>query len=166
MPTKFKLFWGGIYSQWYMANMYDPILDMHFNCCEQYMMYCKAKVFGDKEAMDKIMTLKDPKQQKAMGRKVKNFDAATWNAVARDVVVQANVLKFSQNRKLLAEIIKDKDCTFVEASPVDKIWGIGLAENDPDALDPTKWQGTNWLGESINVALNRILMVNNISRTF
>ena len=38
---------------------------------------------------------------------------------------------------------------FVEASPIDKIWGVGLAENNDLILDPKNWKGLNYLGEIV-----------------
>ena len=157
VKPEFHLFWGGPCSQWYPCKFYDPAMDMFFNCTEQYMMYHKAKLFGDEDAMDKIMSTQDPKIQKGIGRKVKNFDADKWNEVCRTIVYRGNLFKFTQNRKLLVFLMEHKDEYFVEASPYDKIWGIGLGEEDPDALDKSKWLGTNWLGVAINQVRDTLL---------
>lgn len=156
--TNYYLFWGGECSQWYPSKFYDPTLKMYFNCTEQYMMYHKAMVFNDDEMMDKIMETDNPKTQKALGRKVKNFDADEWNNVCREIVYRGNLLKFSQNRKLFVFLMQNAGKHFVEASPFDKIWGIGLGEDDPDALDKSKWLGTNWLGEAINRVRDTLLV--------
>lgn len=34
----------------------------------------------------------------------------------------------------------------VEASPVDKIWGIGMKDSQPDVQNPALWKGQNLLG--------------------
>ncbi len=155
---KCHFFWGGIFSQWHKQGMYDPILKMRFICNEQYMMYAKAKLFGDVEMMEKIMKSTDPREQKKFGRKVKNFDQEKWETIARDVVTKANYLKFSQNRALLEQLLDfPEDTEFVEASPFDKIWGIGLGPDDDDRLDREKWLGDNWLGIAIGDARDKIL---------
>lgn len=142
----FVLFWGGVFSQWYTHNM---VIDgVTYNCCEQYMMAEKARLFGDAESLEAILKQKDPRKQKALGRGVKDFNPYMWDKVSRDVVFRANLAKFSdpEMKKYLMSFGNEE---FVEASPYDKIWGIGLSENDEDALDKTKWQGTNWLGEAL-----------------
>lgn len=142
----FVLFWGGKFSQWYPYKM--TIDGTEYNCCEQYMMAEKARLFGDLDSLQKIMATKDPKEQKAIGRTVKNFVPQMWDKISKDVVFRANLAKFSdpEMKKYLFSFGNEE---IVEASPYDKIWGIGLGEDDPDALDKSKWQGTNWLGEAI-----------------
>lgn len=143
------LFWSGIFSQW---HMHDMVIDgIKYNCCEQYMMAEKARLFNDEEALALIMEAKTPKDQKRLGRLIKNFDAREWNKVCRDVVYRANLAKFS-DPVLEEKLMSFGEVEFVEASPVDTIWGIGLHEDDADALDKSKWRGTNWLGEAINRA--------------
>jgi ribA/ribD-fused uncharacterized protein len=145
--SKLHLFYGGPFSQWYDAEMFvDGEL---YNCAEQYMMASKAKLFGDEESLAKIMASQQPWEQKALGKKVKNFDKAKWEAVAKEIVFKANYAKFTQHEDLKAYILGTEDEVLVEASPTDTIWGIGLAETDPRAMDPAQWQGTNWLGEVI-----------------
>ena len=157
MEEDFLLFWGGPFSQWQYSKMFDPITGLTFNCNEQYMMYKKAEMFEDEESMVAIMEAKDPQTQKRLGRKVKDFDKDIWEDNCLNIVTYANYMKFTQNRVMLEELLKNKDKTFVEASPFDTIWGIGLAQDDPDCLDRSKWKGTNWLGIAINNALDRIL---------
>jgi hypothetical protein len=151
------LFWRGAYSQWYMSDMYDPKTGLIFCCCEQYMMYKKAELFDDKNIMQDVMCTEDPREIKALGRLVQNYDDAKWNEVCRIEVAYGNYLKFSQKPDLLKLLYKYKDLILVEASPYDPKWGIGLAEDHPDALDPTKWKGLNWLGEAIMDARDLIL---------
>lgn len=142
----FVLFWGGPFSQWYPHDM--VIQGVTYNCCEQYMMAQKALTFNDSESHGHIMATKDPRKQKALGRQVKNFSAPIWDKVSRDIVFQANLAKFS-DPELKAYLMSFGQEEIVEASPYDKIWGIGLGEDDPRALDKSQWQGLNWLGEAL-----------------
>ena len=140
-------FYGSVYSQWALRDM--EIDGLIFNCCEQYMMYKKAMLFEDHGMIGEIMTTNNPREQKALGRKVKNFDKDKWEEIARDVVYKANYAKFTQNKDCLNELVKSGDKIIVEASPYDCIWGVGLAPDDPKVLDEKNWRGTNWLGEAI-----------------
>ena len=140
----YVLFWGGWPSQWHPCRF--EIGGVTYNCCEQYMMAEKARVFGDGESMAAVLASKSPREQKALGRKVAGFDAEVWNKVCRGVVYTANLAKFSQNEELKSVLLATGTKTIVEASPTDKIWGIGLKKDDPRAIDPSKWLGKNWLG--------------------
>jgi len=142
---KFTFFWSGPFSQWYPATF--KVNGVTYNCAEQYMMARKAQLFGDIDSLAAIMRSSSPKEQKALGRKVRGFDARCWNSDARLIVYAGNKAKFEQNDELRAALYDTAGTELVEASPYDKIWGIGLGEHDPDAKDRTKWRGTNWLGE-------------------
>lgn len=144
------LFWTAWPSNWQSSPM---IIDsVRYSCVEQYMMAMKARLFGDRDALKKIMATQIPKLQKQYGREVKGFDPAAWSDVAYEVVLRATVEKYRQNPKLLILLQKAGDLEFVEASPEDVIWGIGLGTENPDALDKTKWRGQNLLGKAITQA--------------
>jgi ribA/ribD-fused uncharacterized protein len=127
-----------------------------YNCAEQFMMAQKARIFNDTETLIKIMAAKHPKEQKRLGRSVKNFDEATWNAIAEFIVFEGNMLKFSQNPELRTILIETEGTTLVEASPYDKIWGIGLSKDNPDIHDRTKWKGENKLGKVLTAVRIRL----------
>ena len=152
MKEEFYLFWGGNASQWLESPF--TVFDIEFDGAEQFMMASKAKCFKDEDSYEKIMATPNPNEQKALGRKVKNFNDTDWFEVAFDVVVLANFNKFMQNEDLLVWLIETYDTheRFVEASPYDVVWGIGMGADDPRALDETQWQGQNLLGKAIDAA--------------
>ena len=142
---KFTFFWSGPFSQWYASDF--EVDGRKFNCAEQFMMHKKAEFFGDVETAQKIMETSNPKTQKALGRQVEGFVKEKWDDVARGFVYIGNYHKFTQNPRLMKELINTKYTTLVEASPVDTIWGIGLSEDDPRSWNKETWRGSNWLGE-------------------
>lgn len=145
---KYVFFWGGVYSNFYPCSF---ILDnVKYNCSEQYFMAQKSLYFNDKDAYDKIMKASTPMEQKKIGRTIKNFDPEIWGKVSKDIMYNGVYGKFSQNPNLLKELLSNGDKEYVEASPQDKIWGIGLRENDPRAWDKKHWLGTNWLGQTLD----------------
>jgi ribA/ribD-fused uncharacterized protein len=147
----FTFFWSGPFSQWHRSGF--TIDGIEYNCAEQFMMAEKARMFGDQDALTNIMKATHPKDQKAFGRTVKNFDKTKWNKVAKDIVYKGNMAKFKQNPKLKT-ILLETQGTLVEASPKDTVWGIGLDEKDPRAQNPEQWLGTNWLGEVLTKVRN------------
>lgn len=145
MQQRFTFFWNGPFSQWHRsAFQLDGFV---YNTAEQYMMAEKARLFGDTAILEKILKADHPRDQKALGRRVACFNETRWNAAAKSVVFKGNRAKFTTHRDLLAELLATKGTTLVEASPLDTIWGIGLAADNPDASDRSKWRGQNWLGE-------------------
>lgn len=143
----------GIFSQWYKSDFID-CCGIKFNCAEQYMMYHKANLFNDKEIAEKILKEKDPKNIKALGRKIKNFDQQEWDKKKFYIVVNGNYYKFSQNPKLKSILLDTNDEIIAEASPLDTIWGIGIDEKS--AQNGDKWQGENLLGKALVVVRNMI----------
>lgn len=148
-------FWNGPFSQWYPSKF--VLEGMTYNCAEQAMMAAKAALFDDNESLTKILDTNNPREQKKIGRLVKNFNSEDWNLVCRDFVYDANYAKFTQNPNLLDLLMNQPDdCLFVEASPYDKVWGIGLGEDNPDHKDVTKWRGTNWLGQVLTLVRDHV----------
>lgn len=132
------------FSQWFPASF---VVDSEtYNCAEQYMMAEKARVFGDEDIRQKILMTEDPKEIKAMGRLVKNFDEEKWSSVASGIVFNGNFHKFGQNPNLCQFLLSTGEKVLVEASPYDTIWGIGMKETEEGIEDPYNWKGTNLLG--------------------
>lgn len=141
--SKYKFFWGGIFSNWYPSTF--EVDGVKFNCGEQYMMYQKAILFGDHNMAKEILLEKNPRNQKALGRKIKNFNADQWNAESYELVKRGLREKFLQNPDLLKYLRENKGRNIVEASPEDRIWGIGYANYD--ALHYISDWGENRLGK-------------------
>jgi ribA/ribD-fused uncharacterized protein len=143
------------FSQWYPAR-FD--VDGHaFNCAEQYMMYGKALLFGDAEVAAQILESTVPRQHKALGRKVHNFSESVWKARREQIVADGSRAKFTQNVELRQALLDTAGTELVEASPFDRIWGIGLAANDPRAEDPAQWRGQNLLGKILTRLRDELL---------
>jgi len=147
MNKKFTFFWKShsVFSNWHPSVfIHDGIT---FNCSEQYMMYHKAKLFGDTEIMQKVMQADSPKEQKALGRQVKNFNSEEWLVKCFPIMEEGLKAKFEQNPDMLKQLLDTEDSIIAEASPVDPIWGIGLAAEDPLAQEISTWKGKNLLGQ-------------------
>ena len=131
-------------SNWYPCRF--TYKGIEFNCVEQFMMYCKAKLFKSETLAGQILIATKPEVQKQMGRHVANFDKAIWDSKCRGYVKIGCREKFLQNPKLM-EILLQARGPIAEASPHDMIWGIGLSKNDPRAENPDYWIGENRLGK-------------------
>ena len=145
----------GCFSQWYMS---DFIIDGQTYCCaEQYMMAKKAELFNDNEILKEILKEHSPKRIRDLGRQVKNFDAKTWGEHKTDYVREANIAKFTQKEELREFICATEGKILVEASPFDRIWGIGMSENNKNSVDPSLWRGSNLLGFALMEVRDQIL---------
>lgn len=142
---RFTFFWDGPFSQWAKSSF--TVDKVRYVCAEQYMMAEKARLFMDKDAERMILASGDPKEQKRLGRAVQGFNEQKWDNAAKDIVYRGNYAKFSQHDDLRKLLLATAGTVLVEASPYDKVWGIGLSKDDPRASQRNQWQGKNWLGE-------------------
>ena len=168
-PLKFLLFWGHTpssdgcigktcLSQWWKS---DFAIDADSYCCmEQYMMAEKARLFDSAMVRD-IMSCKDPKKIKMLGRKVKNFDESLWVQKRSSIVLNGNFAKFSQNDELKKFLISTQKRVLVEASPYDKIWGIGMSADDEKPENPLYWKGRNLLGFALMEVRDELVRIGN-----
>ena len=85
-------------------------------------------------------------EAKALGREVRGFDEDTWVKNRFGIVVAGNLLKFQQNKGLGMFLLGTNERVLVEASPVDTIWGVGLAADNKSIENPNLWRGLNLLG--------------------
>lgn len=144
-------FWTGFMSQWTRDTFVED--GITFNCCEQYMMYHKAIYFNDETIAKLILAETSPQTIKNLGRKVAHFNQDKWDEVKYSIVREGNYLRFSQNQESKDKLLKYIEYELVEASPYDRIWGIGMQENDPNILDTSQW-GQNLLG----IALTSVML--------
>ena len=140
------------FSQWYPSPITEK--GVIYPTAEHYMMAKKAELFHDNDTLGLILRAEDPREAKALGRQVKNFNTALWNKHCRIIVEQGNYLKFSQNKKLGKFLLSTGDDIIAEASPYDQIWGIGITADE--ARKGTPWRGTNYLGEALMNVRKRI----------
>jgi ribA/ribD-fused uncharacterized protein len=113
---------------------------------EHFMMAEKAALFGDQATRTMVLQAPNPGAAKALGRQVRGFDEATWLENRFSIVARANKAKFAQNPELSLFLKQTGTRVLVEASPIDRIWGIGLAQDDEKVNNPTLWRGLNLLG--------------------
>jgi hypothetical protein len=146
-PDNYIFFWGGFLSNFYPASF--TVDNIAYNCSEQYFMKKKQETFDSSNDYLATNILKEtnPKYIKNYGRKVKNFDEKKWSEVRYDIMKKGVYEKFSQNKQLKDLLLNTNDKTLVEASPFDKIWGIGLNEDNAKVTHPCKWTGLNLLGK-------------------
>lgn len=142
-------------SQWYPSVF--TLDGIRYATAEHYMMAGKARLFDDAQALQRILAAPTPKEVKAIGREIHGFDEVLWCDNRQAIVVEGNLGKFSQDPELAQYLLGTAPRVLVEASPVDPVWGIGLAENDPQARTPATWRGPNLLGFALMQVRERLL---------
>ena len=162
---KYLFFWGHkaasrgeigreCLSQWYAARF--EVDGVSFATAEHYMMHQKALLFSDREAAEQVLRAPNPGAAKSLGKSVRGFIEAVWVEHRSRIVVDGNYAKFSQSAALREYLLGTKQHVLVEASPVDRVWGIGLAADDERAENPLKWRGLNLLGFALMDVRDRL----------
>ena len=162
---KWLMFWGhqpeadgligkGSLSQWWPCSF--TVDGVEYASAEHWMMAGKARLFGDERMLPKILAARTPAEAKNFGREVSGFDDALWDGARFELVVVGNVHKFGQDPALRAFLLGTAARVLVEASPRDRIWGIGLGAGNERAADPRQWRGRNLLGFALMEARDRL----------
>ena len=165
---KYLMFWGhraerdasvgaGSLSQWWPSAF--VVEGQTYRTAEHWMMAGKARLFGDQEIVPRILAARTPAEAKKLGRLVRGFDDQAWEAARFELVVAGNTAKFGQDEALRGYLLGTGRRVLVEASPLDRIWGIGLAADDERAADPARWRGLNLLGFALMAARERAVRI-------
>ncbi len=145
-------FWKDNEENGYLSNWYRRkfvIDDFEYLHVEQYMMARKAKLFHDSARYTAILRATKPWECKDLGKQITPFDAKAWDAVKYDIVKAGNRAKFEQNPDLKKALLDTGDAILAEASPKDKIWGIGLDAQAAMHVDMSEWPGQGLLGRAL-----------------
>lgn len=144
----------GAFSNWYPSKFVaDGIC---FTSMEQFMMYRKAVWFQDHEIAEKILATEDAARIKELGRMVAGYEDLIWSGIRQMVVYEGLIKKFSQNSEFCEQLLNTGDAILAECAVKDRIWGIGLAMDDPKRLDPSQWRGQNLLGYALMMVRDQI----------
>ncbi|MET8703482.1 NADAR family protein [Kitasatospora sp. NPDC004723] len=163
---KWLMFWGhqnqqdgslgpGVLSQWWPDHPFT-VDGVGYATAEHWMMAGKARMFGDERTLARILAAASPAEAKKLGRQVRNFDDTAWKAGRFELVVEGNVAKFGRHEELRAYLLSTRQRVLVEASPLDRIWGIGLRADNESARHPAEWRGENLLGFALMEARTRL----------
>ncbi len=163
--VKYVHFWGhrprpdgsvgaGCFSQWWPSPF--TVDGVEYATAEHWMMAAKARLFGDADAELRAIEAAHPHEAKAAGRTVRGFDEAVWRRHRFGIVVEGGVHKFGQHPELRAYLLGTGDRVLVEASPRDRVWGIGMSAGHEAAADPERWRGLNLLGFALMEARRRL----------
>ncbi|MEU8589588.1 NADAR family protein [Streptomyces sp. NPDC048664] len=163
--VRYLHFWGhrprrdgqvgtGCLSQWWPSPF--TVEGVEYATAEHWMMASKARLFGDAEAERGAVAAANPALAKKAGRLVRGFDELVWQRERFAIVVEGSVHKFAAHTDLRDFLLGTGDRVLVEASPMDRIWGIGLAAADERADDPLRWRGANLLGFALMEARERL----------
>lgn len=166
ITDQYVFFWQEYFSNWAFTENGLKVevngQEVTVPTSEHLFMLFKAQFFNDEDSVQKILEVETPKDAKAIGKRVRNFDFEKWDRISAGEMSRAVAIRYEQDSKF-AEMLTDMKFygkTFVEASPYDTIWGIGMDENNPDIEDPDKWQRQNRLGNCLTALRDKVIAGN------
>ncbi|MBB5936033.1 NADAR family protein [Streptomyces zagrosensis] len=142
------------FSQWWPAPF--TIDEVAYATAEHWMMAGKARLFSDAEAEQRAIGAAHPGQAKKAGRSVRGCNGAVWHERRFELAVRGSVAEFEQHPALRDYLLGAGTRVLVETSPVDRVWGIGLAAAGDRTVAPEQWQGLNLLGFALMEARHRL----------
>ena len=158
VPKQGEKYSQHVFSQWFVSNFVDENGNK-YNCAEQYMMAEKARLFmnnkNNEDVLKMILSSTNQKEIKDLGRKVDGFNEEIWNKYKFNIVTKGNMFKFTQNDKLKKILLATRNKELVEASPYDRIWGIGYDALKAQVTDRQKW-GSNLLGKVLEAVRGKL----------
>lgn len=132
------------FSQWHESPF---VVDgERYLTAEHFMMAEKARLFCDEEIRQQILAAPTSALTKSLGRKVRGFDETIWRQNRFAIVVRANEAKFTQNSALARFLVGTGSRILAEADSMDRVWGIGLGQEDERVKNPNQWRGLDLLG--------------------
>lgn len=162
-PDQTICFWGHGGEYGFLSNFYpfsfkshSPYGEYTAHSSEQDFMVNKASAFGDIEILEKILNTKTPREAKILGRQIQGFDWPIWSVVRQTCMIDSVVRKFA-GTELESKLIDTGDKYLIEASPTDKVWGVGMSSDNPDIYDTSKWLGLNELGHVLMTVRHAII---------
>jgi len=151
-------FWGSAspFSNFYPCRFVYK--DVEWKSSEQCFMAMKAKCFKDEESYNRILESNTPQEARRLGRRVRGFNGILWFLASKSIMFEVVLAKFSQNDDLKSLILSDefKGKKFVEGSPYDKKWGVGMRYTNPAIDDESNWKGKNLLGKVLDKVRERL----------
>lgn len=166
-----------------------------FSSAGQFVLYSKAKLFGDELTAQKVMDMNskemineflkgavnaqniitdklklkvwDMYQQdmKALAEHVVSYNDDIWKATLPSIIGVATREKFTQNNDLKESLIACKRKLMVFATSTDKLLGVGLNKEEVLKTPEADWPGDNLLGKTLTTFRDQYLLKNNKKST-
>ena len=148
-PFTFKIPpWCGLYAD-------QDTVPIHF--AEKAIMLCKASLMGDEVLFSEISQATTPIEAKRLGRKVQPWNETKWQSRVCNIAGHVTTAKFTSNEHFAEELLNTKGRLIAEASPRDKLWGIGMGSKNPLASFPSQWKGVNVLGWALMTTREKLI---------
>ncbi len=133
-----------VLSQWFPHSFTHE--GAHYRTAEHFMMAAKARLFGDHGRLTLILDAESPGEAKQHGREVQGFSSDVWDRECLAIVRTGSIAKFASTLEMRSYLVGTGSRVLVEASPRDRIWGIGVGPGNPAIEHPSQGRGRNLLG--------------------